>query len=81
MTQNGIDNSMEFPYRPDEIDYFSVMQDTFIISLKTGETVLHVPANASDFRQWLAGNGIRNIDESREKRYNNGTTNQEQESA
>lgn len=78
MTQNSIENSKEFPYRPEDISYFSVALDTFIISLKTGETVLHVPGNPLHFSDWLISNGIRNVDADRTRRFLSGDTAEEE---
>lgn len=35
--------------------------DTFIISLKNGRVIHHVPADAEKFERWLQDNKIRNV--------------------
>ncbi len=35
--------------------------DTFIISLKNGQVINHVPEDAEQFERWLLANEVRNV--------------------
>lgn len=51
----------EFPHEAKELSAFTFSLDTFIISLKNGKVVKHMPDNVKTFREWLVKNGVREI--------------------
>ena len=51
----------QFPHEAKELSAFTFSLDTFIISLKNGQVVKHMPDNVKAFRDWLMKNNVREI--------------------
>ncbi len=50
-----------FNYEASKLSAFMHVLDTFIISLKNGKVVQHVPDDGDKFERWLLGNNVRNV--------------------
>lgn len=52
-----------FPHPAEELSAYIFSIDTFIISLKNEKIVRFVTDSPDDFKQWLDGHGVRNVNE------------------
>lgn len=52
-----------FAHSADELSAYVFSIDTFIISLQNKQIIRHVAERPDDFKQWLDGHGIRNVNE------------------
>lgn len=50
-----------FTYHHQELSAFAVTLDTFVISLKSGNIVHHVPDHHDNFLSWLRAGNVREI--------------------
>lgn len=50
-----------FAYKAEELSAFTFSIDTFIISLKIGSIISHVPDDPNHFKEWLLTNKVRDI--------------------
>jgi len=57
------DNFPGFAHEAAELSAYIFSIDTFIISLKNEKIVRFVCETPDDFKQWLDGHGIRNVNE------------------
>ena len=53
----------DFQYRAEELSAYIFSIDIFVISLKNGEIIRHIPKKPGDFNEWLDYHGIRNVNE------------------
>lgn len=51
----------QFSHEAKELSAFTFSLDTFIISLKNGKVVKHMPDNVKAFREWLEKNNVREV--------------------
>ena len=52
-----------FEHEASALSAYAFSIDTFIVSLKDGQIVRFVTDRPDDFRQWLQGQGARNVNE------------------
>ncbi len=51
----------DFNFEAPTLSAYILSLDTFIISLKNGRVIHHVPVDADKFEHWLLDNKIRNV--------------------
>jgi len=54
----------DFPYDASQLSAFGQCMDTFIITLKNTRMIHYKTAHVEQFRNWLAANNIRDINDS-----------------